>query len=483
MLVHAQLNAGARDSAIATLRRTLASAGMPRTWEARMLALLALLERASTGDLDAAGAAAREALAAAEKADDPLAAANALFVLWQIGSLRRDHPAALDHLDRALRVMGDDAGQADLRLLALDARIFTLQNLDQWPQAELALRQSRRLARRAGRPERATWANAAVLYYWLGQWDDALAELDSVPIDALGLFYTFLHQRWFALLTHGVAALIDGRRDQRTSAGEHLRQGLALPIETISDRENQDFLVAAHALALEQDGQVGQAMARLATLLPRRGSEMTLTHQWLPDLVRLALTVEDSQTAQAALRACQEEAAAETRPARAAAASLRCRGLLKSDPDPLRDAVAHYRAVGPAVDLPAALEDLAVVLAARGQDEEARAVLNEAVSLYDGLLARWDIRRAESRVRPYGIRRGPRGRRESRATVGWEALTATEVNIAALLARGDSTSDIAKGLFLSRWTVQTYISRILAKLGAKSRVDIVREALRHGVSP
>jgi Flp pilus assembly protein TadD len=44
-----------------------------------------------------------------------------------------------------------------------------------------------------------------------------------------------------------------------------------------------------------------------------------------------------------------------------------------SDPDPLRDAVAHYRSpVGPAVELPAALEDLAVVLAERGRGDEAR---------------------------------------------------------------------------------------------------------------
>jgi DNA-binding CsgD family transcriptional regulator len=38
-------------------------------------------------------------------------------------------------------------------------------------------------------------------------------------------------------------------------------------------------------------------------------------------------------------------------------------------------------------------------------------------------------------------------------------------------------------MFLSRRTVQTYISHILAKLGAKGRVEIVREALRQDVSP
>jgi hypothetical protein len=67
--------------------------------------------------------------------------------------------------------------------------------------------------------------------------------------------------------------------------------------------------------------------------------------------------------------------------------------------------VAHYRAVGPAVELPAALEDLAVVLAERGHEEDARAALNEAVGRYEGMGARWDTRRAEGRLRPYGMRR------------------------------------------------------------------------------
>ena len=104
----------------------------------------------------------------------------------------------------------DDPGHADLRSVALDSRTFTLQNLDDWPRAELALRQSREFAQRTGRADRATWATAAVLRYWLGQWDDALAELGSEPSDAPGLVYSFLRERWSALLTHGVAALVAG---------------------------------------------------------------------------------------------------------------------------------------------------------------------------------------------------------------------------------------------------------------------------------
>jgi DNA-binding CsgD family transcriptional regulator len=74
-----------------------------------------------------------------------------------------------------------------------------------------------------------------------------------------------------------------------------------------------------------------------------------------------------------------------------------------------------------------------------------------------------------------------RGRRRNRLLR--EPLTLTEVEIAVLVARGDSTSDIARGMFLSRRTVQTYISRILTKLGATNQAEIVGEALRPGISP
>jgi DNA-binding CsgD family transcriptional regulator len=482
VLARAQISAGRSDEATTTTRLALASPGLPRTWQARMLALLAMLERAGTGELAEADQTARRALTVAEEAGDAFATAHALTDLWLSHSIRRDHAAALDYIDQALHVLGDDPGFADLRSFALDDRIFTLQNLDRWPEAELTLRRARESAQRSGSPDRTTWATAAVLRYWLGQWDDALAELSSDEDDAPGLTYTFLREGWPALLIHGVAALIAGRRDQRTTADQHLRAGLALPILRLSDLENRDFLIAAHAVALEQRGEIHQAMQVLAAIVPRQDGEMTLIHQWLPDLVRLAIAADDQEMARTAARACQAEAAAETQPARPAAASLRCQGLLKSDPAPLRDAVAHYRTVGPAAELPAAVEDLAAVLAGRGQQEEARGALNEAVSLYEGLNARWDIRRADSRLRPYGIRRGVRGPRGPRAASGWAALTPTEVKIAALVARGDSTSEIARGMFLSRRTVQTYISHILAKLGSKSRVEIVREALRHGIS-
>jgi DNA-binding CsgD family transcriptional regulator len=483
MLAHAQVSAGhGSDNAVCTIRRALGEAGLPRMWEARLLAELGMVERIPRG-IDVSRTFATQALTLAEEVDDPSATAQALSILWLSNSVERDHTAALDCVDRALRIMGDDPSHDDLRSSALDARTFTLQNLDQWQQAELALRQSREFAQRSGRADRATWTSAAVLWYWLGQWDDALAELGSAVTDGPGLIYSFMRERWSALLFHGVTALIAGHREQRAAADQHLREGLALPIENVPDRENQDFLLAAHALSLEQRGQIRQAKLRLAELIPRqRDREMTLIHQWLPHLVWLALASGDKDMARAAADACGEEAAAETKPARAAFASLRCHGLLESDPDQLAEAVAHYRAVGPAVELPAALEDLAVVLAERGNTAGARAALNEALGLYEGMRARWDMRRAEGRLRPHGVKRRVRGRRAPHPTTGWESLTPTEAKIARLIADGRSNPEIAAALFVSRNTVQTHVSHILAKLGASSRVAIVRQALRPGAS-
>ena len=256
-----------------------------------MLALLAMLERVGAGDLDAAEATARQALAVAEEAGDVFATARALAELWLTHGVRRDHAAALDYIDRALRVLGDDPGHAGLRSYGLDGRVFTLQNLDRWPEAELALRQAREFAQRTGSPDSATWVTAAVLRYWLGQWDDALAELgfDDAVRGCLS-----------ARTVARAAVARRGRADRRTpgtahTAAQQLRKGLALPNQILTDRENQDFLVAAHALALEQSGETRQAMARLAAMLPRRNGEMTLIHQWLPDLVRLAFAAGDRQ--------------------------------------------------------------------------------------------------------------------------------------------------------------------------------------------
>ncbi len=118
-----------------------------------------------------------------------------------------------------------------------------------------------------------------------------------------------------------------------------------------------------------------------------------------------------------------------------------------------------------------------MVYAQRAELQAARRAFTQALKLYEALDASWDIRRAGARLRPHGIRRDTRSRR--RPDFGWDALTPTERKIAYLVADGKSNPDIATDLFLSRNTVQTHVSRILTKLGARSRTEIASEVFAH----
>ncbi|MEU8610332.1 SARP family transcriptional regulator, partial [Actinoplanes sp. NPDC048791] len=107
--------------------------------------------------------------------------------------------------------------------------------------------------------------------------------------------------------------------------------------------------------------------------------------------------------AEQAAAICAAEAAKEVRPARAFAASARCRALLAEDPEPALAAAEHYRSVGRVPELAAALEDAAVLLAANRRPHEAAATGGEAAEFYTVLGARWDLRRTRARLLEYGV--------------------------------------------------------------------------------
>jgi DNA-binding CsgD family transcriptional regulator len=227
------------------------------------------------------------------------------------------------------------------------------------------------------------------------------------------------------------------------------------------------------SLQLQRAGRDTEALERLVT-----GEEPAA--QWWVDAyysprvqaARLAVSLGDRATVDQILRWNEQL------PTLHPGVRAQCCGLAGRDPDLLAEAAASYRSAGQKFQLAQAVEDLGIVLAGRGETAAARPHLVQALRLYEDLAATWDLHRIRARFREYGIRAGSHAARDRPAT-GWASLTNTESGIARLIADGKSNPEIAHTLFLSRRTVETHVSHILAKLGQRSRVDITRLAAAH----
>jgi DNA-binding NarL/FixJ family response regulator len=77
----------------------------------------------------------------------------------------------------------------------------------------------------------------------------------------------------------------------------------------------------------------------------------------------------------------------------------------------------------------------------------------------------------------------PRAEHGAEAATQPEGLTARELEVLQLVARGMSNTDIARTLVLSNATVKTHINHIFAKTGVRDRAQAVRYAYEHGLDP
>ncbi|MTD55840.1 AAA family ATPase [Amycolatopsis sp. RM579] len=457
---------GEAEQAVDVLAGAVDDPAVPELWRRRHKHLLANFRRGGLDDLDAAESAGHKALNMA--GGDDYLTAHALQTLWLVASVRRDHEAALEHIDKAIAVVDNTDKLADLKMDLLDNRVFTLQNLDRLDEAGESLRTARRIA------SEHSFVNtlqvpAAVHNYWTGNWNEALVELDSVTEDGPAItFFGLREPPATALLLHGVSALIAGQRGDTVRAAADLDAVNEYAPVTSSERENVDFLLFAQSLALTQRGDAESALRVLEPMLNPEFSPMMLRHQWLPWIVRTALDAGDRDRALRAVRICEAEAEKERVVARASVAAKWCRGMVERDAAQVLAAAAHYRQVGRIVELANAQEDAAALLAAQGDLAAAQTSFDEATDVYADLSARWNLERAQARLSRFGIRRRAMAA-PPRSQQGWDSLSPVEVDIARLVATGYPNPAIAAQLGLPRRTVQAHVARLLAKLDTASR--------------
>jgi DNA-binding CsgD family transcriptional regulator len=85
-------------------------------------------------------------------------------------------------------------------------------------------------------------------------------------------------------------------------------------------------------------------------------------------------------------------------------------------------------------------------------------------------------------LRGRGVRALPRGPRQA-TRKNPAGLTASQMKVLGLLARGLRNSDIARELYLSPRTVDHHVSAILAKLGVRARDEVAAAAREKGILP
>jgi DNA-binding CsgD family transcriptional regulator len=136
----------------------------------------------------------------------------------------------------------------------------------------------------------------------------------------------------------------------------------------------------------------------------------------------------------------------------------------------LRESVAALRRCEAPLERARSLVELGAALRRLGQRAEARDPLAEGIEL-----ARWcGAERLIARARDELLAAGARPRRIARS--GIEALTASQLRVARLAARGLANEAIAQELYVSRKTVETHLSHVYEKLGLSGQG--AREVLR-----
>ena len=339
--------------------------------------------------------------------------------------------------------------------------------------------------------------------------EEALQAIDGIIAESLKRgFSWFLH---VAELTRGqmllqlgrleeAYALLEGRFDPHGSAVTTSMDaaGLAalgrLGLHRSDGRQVRQAAEIARAMLNETTPGVRRHAAWFLSLQAAADGDQRQAHQWLcamgklerrevlsrlwpdltdePQLVRMALAVNDRELAECAVTRANRRAERNPDVASLAATAAHTDGLVTRDTDKLSQAVSLFKRSPRPLALAAAYEDLGLAQQQHPILNSGVDALTEALTLFGRAGATRDAARLRSRLRGLGIRR--RVISAEKPAKGWAAMTKSEFAIAQLVADGLTNRQVAERLFLSPHTVNTHLRQVFAKLEVNSRVDLTR---------
>ena len=274
---------------------------------------------------------------------------------------------------------------------------------------------------------------------------------------------------------HLVPALIALHRGQFAVARSHSRRALSLA--------KGQLLPVHHGVLAMCDLWSGNPAAAVANFIraeqtaDSRGWDEPIRRGWRAEYVEALLMLGRVNDA-VRLIADWEAAAERLGRERVLAHVLRCRGLvaaargnLPAALDLLDEAADRHEAVGDPFGRARALLALGVVRRRARQKRNARTALEAALAGFEALgAASWATAARAERARIGGRER-------------IEGLSPSELPVAKLVADGLTNREIASALFLSETTVASHLSHIYAKLGVRSRTELMRQMLPEGQLP
>jgi DNA-binding CsgD family transcriptional regulator len=282
----------------------------------------------------------------------------------------------------------------------------------------------------------------------------------------------------YAAAAHSVLGLIALRRGDIAAAARHIAcrteamphfPGLYARAETTLAPAQVSEARDGPAAAI---GHIRQACADLHAL-PGLLLGDPATAAWL---VRTALAADDTELAAATARTAETLASANPGHPALGAAAAHAIGLARPDPASLAEAAATHP--DPWARASAA-EDLGVLHARQGDQEQAIDHLTQAIGGYQRTGTATDTARVRRRLRRLGVRRRHWTPAPGRPVTGWESLTETERAASQLVAQGLNNRQTADRMYVSVNTVAFYMRQIFRKLGIGSRVELARIVIQH----